>query len=74
MEGMDCITDVAIMPNSYARASAGGPRALTLFKHSMLVYDDVWLARFWPEFAKNVMDACSVRRENFNPHRQFGGP
>lgn len=71
-EGEERVIDLVIVPSPYAVRTPSRP--ITFFEDSHHIFEDVWLAHYEGDFADAVMDACSVRGENFNPTRQYGGP
>ena len=66
--------DVVVMPDPYASAGTSSQR-IEFFEYSHRLFEDLWLAKFNPEFSKAVMVACTAPGENLSPSFwTFGGP
>lgn len=68
------MTDVVLMPSPYAHGGGQPARKIVYFENSYRITDEVWLANFDTDFAKDIMDACQQRGKNFDPIRQYGAP
>jgi hypothetical protein len=74
LEDSPSIIDVLLVPSPYPHDNERTTREVVFFEGSLRISEDVWLADFETEFARDVLNACSQSGENFRPTRQYGAP
>jgi len=74
LEGDPKVTDVVLVPSPYPNDQSSATRPIEYFHGSLRIADDIWLADFDHDFAREVMDACDPPGENLHATRQYGAP